>query len=238
MFLGFMVKYISALRAEPSNLSSAKLIPWPKLIPSHPLSYKQQTDTPLCKDSSYCSFCHHCLWIKIFILKRHCGWLYDLHTEGTWEILFFNEYQPECINSCNCSPALRSHKQSGITAIILQEILSCSEILSGGIRWWAVQADIFQLLSSISKICNWTPAKAKISYLTEGTDDVVAWINICYLKFSKAILHMTNITYLNTSKCFAESRPRRDSVGVRAETESAFKNHPNKLQLFLLRDCE
>lgn len=61
---------------------------------------------------------------------------------------------------------------------------------------------------------------------------------IRYLRFSKAILHMSNITYLNTSKCFAESRPKRGSVGVRAERESAFKNHPNKLQLFPLRDCE
>lgn len=76
----------------------------------------------------------------------------------------------QSINSCNYSPACRSHKQSGITAIILQEILSCSEILPRGTRWWDVQAVIFQLLSSISKICNSTPAKAKISYLTEGTD--------------------------------------------------------------------
>lgn len=130
------------------------------------------------------------------------------------KLLFFNEYQPESINSCNCSPALRSHKQSGITAIILQEILSCSEILSRGIRWWAFQADIFQLLSSISKICNWTPAKAKILYLTEGTEYVVAWINICYLRFSKAILHMSNITDLNTSECFAESRPKKEVLFV------------------------
>lgn len=126
----------------------------------------------------------------------------------------------------------------GITASILQEILLCSEILSRGIRWWAVQADIFYLSSSISKICNWAPAKAKILYLTEGTGYVVARINICYLKFSTAILHLTNITYLNTSKCFAESRSKRISVGVRAERKSAFKSHPNKLQLFPLRDCE
>lgn len=41
------------------------------------------------------------------------------------------------------------------------------------------------------------------------------------------------------SKCFAESRPKRGSTGVRAGKgfESTFKNYPNKLQLFSLRDC-